>query len=131
MNPSTATGTVDDRTIRREIMFTAFLEYTSYKKCNVMDYRTTYPKDLLRKGVVPCRPINLAIIQDAAREAKMIVAAWGKLPVKLKHYADAVEKAIFELDRPIHCLGTTQEGFPRHPLYVENGTPFQLYLPRL
>src|SRR6266478_5501471 len=44
MNPSTATGDLDDPTIRREFGFTRRIGLRRYVKTNVMDYRASFPK---------------------------------------------------------------------------------------
>jgi hypothetical protein len=130
MNPSSAGGTVDDRTVRREITFTAKFDLQCYMKMNVMDYRATYPKDLFKPGVVPCSDANAPLILANALGATKVVAAWGKLPRSLQQYAIHVENLLRMAKIPIYCLGTTKEGFPRHPLYVDGDTPFQLWIPR-
>lgn len=129
MNPSTARADYDDPTIRREIFFTGRFHLTSYMKCNVMDYRTSYPAHLLKKGVKPCREINMDTIRDAAREAEVIVACWGKLPPALRSYAKVVERILLASGKPVYCLGTNLDGSPKHPLYVPGDTQATLYVP--
>jgi hypothetical protein len=126
MNPSTAAKDVDDSTIRREIEFTQYFGYTALFKCNVMDYCATKPKELIKKGVHPCSEENLATIERLAGGADKIILCYGNLPDPLRMYADAV------LDRlkgkyQLWCLGTTQSGSPRHPLYVTSKTPLQRF----
>lgn len=132
MNPSTARADVDDPTIRREIFFSERFRVTSYKKMNVMDYRATHPKDLMDKLVTPCSPENLEALRQALQSANHIVVAWGKLPLKLEQHSQAVAAMIKRLRvaQP-YCLGTTSEGHPRHPLYVDGQTPFQPWFPNL
>lgn len=124
MNPSTATEKVDDPTIRREIYFTQREGYNSYRKANVMDYRATDPKELFRlpAGVWRCSQENLPAISELANEAALVVAAWGTLPNPLRAYAKQVVLLMKNLKVKLWCLGTTQDGSPRHPLYVKSDT---------
>jgi hypothetical protein len=114
MNPSTAEADVDDPTIRRELNFSRELGFTRYVKVNVMDYRATSPKILLT--VEPRSAINLPFILKVAGEASRVVAAWGALPKRLRHYADEVMEGL--RDREVYCMGWTAGGDPRHPLYL-------------
>lgn len=118
MNPSTADPTVDDPTIRKEINFTRRMYMNGYIKCNVMDYRATDPKLLLRAGCAPRSDHNLQCIVNDARHADRIICAWGVLPKRLRHYADDVVSAL--RGRQLFCMGKTQDGSPRHPLYLRN-----------
>jgi hypothetical protein len=117
-NPSTAEADVDDPTIRKEIHYTQAMGLSKYVKCNIMDYRTTYPADLTTKTDEPSSPTNLPTIIKMAADAIVIVAAWGSLPRPLKLYADDVEASIGM--HTLMCMGTTKDGSPRHPLYLRN-----------
>jgi hypothetical protein len=116
MNPSTAEAEVDDPTIRKEIHYTRQMGLTSLVKCNVMDYRATDPKVLLR--VQPRSDANLPHIIELAGMAGRIILAWGALPKPLRRYADDVTAAL--RGHPLYCMGTTKDGSPRHPLYLPN-----------
>lgn len=129
MNPSTAIATMNDPTIARECFFTGKLDMTSYLKMNVMDLRFTKPEDLI--GREPCSNDNHFLIKKYAAQASYVIAAWGGLPKKLQHYADAVEAILSSLDVEVWCLGTTKDYRPRHPLYVDGSTPFQKWVPKL
>src|SRR5579862_4476898 len=76
MNPSTATGDLDDPTIQKEIRFTMRLGHHRYVKTNVLDYRITNPKGLLGAGITPRSPENLSMIRWAAATASTIVLAY-------------------------------------------------------
>jgi hypothetical protein len=52
----------------------------------------------------------------------MVVAAWGN------HCDEARASRILSLiNGKVHCLDTNMSGAPKHPLYVKNNTPPQLY----
>ena len=131
MNPSTADAEVDDPTIRREIEFTKriaaeqMLPVECYWKCNVMDFRATSPKDLVRPGVTPCSDENIVAIRGLADRAAIIVACWGKVHKSLRCYPDRI---LSELrGRPLWCLGKNADGSPRHPLYLAGDTPLERF----
>lgn len=76
----------------------------------------------------PDRAGNDTWIRAAAAEARttngFVVAAWGT-----HARADRV-RAVTEMlasTTTIYCLGTTQSGAPRHPLYLPNDTPLQTW----
>lgn len=128
MNPSTADAEVNDPTCLREQAYTFNqLGLTRYLKMNVMDYRATHPKDLLRPGVIPAREENLRDIVQYARGTNTVIAAWGALPKRLRHYADDVERALAGEGIKLHCLGYTKDGSPRHPLYLRKDAPLVFY----
>jgi len=129
MNPSTAIATMNDPTIARECLFTDKLIMTSYMKMNVMDLRFTHPEDLI--GKEPCSADNHFLIKKYAAKASFIIAAWGKVPNKLQHYADAVAGILEHSGKDVYCLGTTKDRHPRHPLYVDGSTPLQKWIPNI
>ena len=55
-----------------------------------------------------------------------IVAAWGA-GGKFQARADTVARLF--AGRELWCLGTTQDGHPRHPLYVPGEQPFERWPP--
>ena len=118
MNPSTADGSVDDPTVRRECDFTMAWGFGSYRKCNVMDMRATKPTALLAPGGIPCSHVNLDIISEQARAASKVVMAFGKLHGKLAEYGNRVVERLKGEGVEMYCLGFTQDGSPRHPLYL-------------
>jgi hypothetical protein len=118
MNPSTADGDVDDPTVRRECDFTAAWGFGAYRKCNVMDFRATQPKALLQPGVAPRSEINLPTIVEQARDARIVILAFGSLHKKLSRYGIDVVAALEAENIHSMCLGVTANGSPRHPLYL-------------
>lgn len=115
LNPSTADETVDDPTIRRCIRFAQDWGYAALSMTNLCAFRATKPADLM-KVEHPIGPDNDHWLGTSAREAGMVLAAWGAhmIAIDIGHRAMCGELRGIEL----HCLGTTQIGAPRHPLYV-------------
>lgn len=125
MNPSTAEADVDDPTIRKEISYVRnILSLGALVKCNVMDYRATSPRDLLRTDA-PCSRDNLGWITSSALAASKIIIAHGKLHKSLHRHARAVTTALSGLD--LWCFGTNGDGSPKHPLYLKGDTPLVRY----
>lgn len=130
MNPSVADLTVDDPTVRKECGFARSWGFGGLVKANVMDYRATHPRDLLKPGVCPVSGDNLAAIAGALTRVTQVVVAWGRLHVALRVHADAVEKLLHKSNLPIFCLGRNQDGSPKHPLYLKSSTMLEPYNPR-
>ncbi|WP_114947630.1 DUF1643 domain-containing protein [Microvirga calopogonii] len=131
MNPSVASYDVDDPTVAREQDFTRRWGYSSYVKCNVMDYCVTDQKRLRDPGVTPCSQHNLPAIRDQASRASMIVMGFGAVHPSLQHHADAVCQALIEDGHRLWCLAVTKNGNAGHPLYIAADTkPFH-YIPKL
>jgi hypothetical protein len=122
-NPSTATGDLDDPTIRREVDFTRRIGLQRYVKTNVMDYRATSPRRLTRTSTCLCSSVNLATIRREAASAAIIILAYGKLERALSHYADRVVDALRGDHRELWAVGLNKDGSPRHPLYVRADAP--------
>lgn len=127
MNPSTADVTHDDPTVRKEVSYARKWGYGGLIKCNVMDYRITNPKGLLAEDVTVCSDQNLIMIRKHLADVDQVVAAWGKLPPKLKHHADKLYEVLMEHQKTITCLGINLDGSPKHPLYVRGDKQLEPY----
>jgi len=115
LNPSTADATRDDPTIRRVIGFARSWGYGSVEVVNLFAYRAPYPR-ILRTVPDPIGPQNDRYLVQAVRRAQLVVAAWGT-----GHLPGRDRAVIGLLGESLYCLGTTQGGCPRHPLYVRGG----------
>lgn len=124
LNPSTADARFDDPTIRRCVGFAQRWGYTDLTVANLYAYRATSPNDLWRADD-PVGPLNNGYLRRAAREAGLIVCAWGVHGLR-----DGRGAAVLRMlrDEPrrhpghLYCLGLTSGGEPRHPLYVRGDT---------
>lgn len=126
MNPSVASGTIDDQTCAKEVRITIREGGSGYLKCNVMDWIETNSR--LMTGVSnPCSPTNRITIKNNASKANTIICAWGSLPPKLQHYANDVLSDLAKDHYPLFCLGTNVDGSPKHPLYLPNDSVVQHY----
>jgi hypothetical protein len=122
MNPSTADDSVDDPTVKKERKFTKRWGYGGYVKANVMDYRSTDPKGLRSPGVVPCSEDNLPIIVDIAKQADIVVLAFGAPHKKLRGHGENVVRALHDIGKPMFCLALTKDHLPGHPLYLKDNS---------
>lgn len=119
LNPSTADASEDDPTIRRCIDFAKREGYTHLNVVNLFALRSTDPKEL-RYHDDPVGPENDRYIEEEIRQHSYgaVCAAWGA-------HAFAKERAEWFLSNyaPVFCLGQTQDGMPKHPLYLRKDTP--------
>lgn len=136
LNPSTASGTEDDPTIRRCVAFAAREGFTGIIVVNLFTFRSTEPNVLLGR---PHKSLNTydadMHISQAALASEKVVAAWGAgcMPV-LSWRAIEVLAVLKETKRNVWCFGKTKEGHPKHPLYLSKGerlVPLQFATPEL
>ena len=115
LNPSTADERLNDPTVRRCIGFALKWGYGGMFMCNVFTLVSTDPKKLnVEIPVVMEASLAMRVIRERCREA---VAAWGDLITKVRVGEERVERIKQDLS-PLHCLGMTKQGHPRHPLYL-------------
>lgn len=117
LNPSAADARRDDPTIRRCIAFAHAWGYGSLEVVNLFAYRTSRPATL-QTVPDPIGPEADRYLLAAAYRAQLVVAAWG-VHGSLRGRDQA---ALRLLAGPLHCLGTTRRGHPRHPLYLSRET---------
>ena len=121
LNPSTADEVNDDPTIRRCVAFAKSWGYEALCMTNLFAFRATQPEDMFAAGD-PVGPDNDRHLVELARNAGVVVAAWGTNGTH--HGRDSAVHAIVP---NLHCLKKTQAGHPGHPLYLRadlNPVPF-------
>lgn len=111
LNPSTADETVNDPTVRRCIGFARSWGYGQMIMLNLFGFRATDPR-VMKRAADPVGPGNDAALRDLTDGIETI-AVWGAHGNWLKR-----DYHVLDLVGPVKCLGTTKEGFPRHPLYL-------------
>jgi hypothetical protein len=115
LNPSTADASSDDPTIRRCVGFARDWNFGQLIMANLFAYRATQPR-LLSQVDDPIGPHNDQWLGRLTRQADLIVAAWGVHGNLLDRDAEVLGRL-----PKVHCLGLTQRGQPRHPLYLPAG----------
>lgn len=127
LNPSTADGKQDDATIRRCVGFAKAWKYERLEVVNLFAYRATKPRDVLARQNQHEEIIgfeNSTLIAQVAREAGLIICAWGSNVKSLDPTRDHVNTVRGWLDpKPQFSLGFTKDGHPRHPLYAPINSP--------
>lgn len=144
LNPSTATATENDPTIRRCIAFAKRESCSELIMVNLYALRSTDPKGLrttawgtgdpawwVRKDAVG--PENNHAIAAALAESEsrggIVVAAWGGTDARCHRFrVEVVRKLLGAL--PVRCFGTTRSGHPKHPLYLPADVPLVPWSPK-
>lgn len=129
LNPSTADAMEDDATIRRlahpKTGFARRMGAGGLVVVNLFALCSTDPR-ALRHHPDPVGPLNDAFIRQATDRASTVVAAWGAAGVE--HGRGARVAEVLRGRRvPLHCLGQTSTGQPRHPLYLPSGAALEPY----
>jgi len=132
LNPSTADADQDDPTIRRCIGFAKSWGYGGIAVVNLFAFRATSPRVLFRQSFMSAEGTGnwLAVI-DAAKSAKVIVAAWGASPHPHVKRASREGLAMLQRYGDVMCLGKSKSGAPKHPLYVHGDTKPVLFVPKV
>jgi len=115
LNPSTADHRRNDPTIARCENRARAMGFGTLLIANLFGFRATQPRDLKRAGD-PFGPDNHAVLRRWHRRADMTIAAWGVHGA----FRCADTYGLAQLTGPLHHLGLTKAGHPRHPLYVPN-----------
>ena len=119
LNPSTADAAKDDPTIRRCASFARSWGYGSLEVVNLFAYRASEPKRL-RQTPDPIGPANDDYLVDAADRVQTVVVAWGVHGALMDRGLEV--SRLLAGRSQLHCLGFTQAGQPRHPLYIRRET---------
>lgn len=83
---------------------------------NLFAYRATQPNDM-KNAIQPVGSENNDWLQKIAKDAGIIIAAWGNDGTHLQRSAE-----VRQLLPTLHCLKINQSGEPAHPLYQKATT---------
>lgn len=123
LNPSTADENTDDPTVRKCAKWAARWGFALFYMANLHGYRATNPRELdPLDDLEAVGPGNQEALKWMCQKAEIVVACWGQN--KLKPYAQTLADEILKLPR-VRCLGTNQDGTPKHPLYLASATELQ------
>lgn len=121
LNPSTADADTDDPTIRKVMGFSRSWGMGSCAVVNLFAWRATDPDELLT-APDPVGPQNSAAIEEWVGRAHLVVAAWGHRAEQV-HGATPAAVIAGWAGTPLHHLGLTNAGHPRHPGRIGYATP--------
>lgn len=113
LNPSTADETKNDPTIRRCMDFAQTWGYAGLCMTNLFAFRATEPKVMLKARIDPIGKDNDGHLQRLAKDAGVIVAAWGAHGNHMGR-----DQQVRALITNLHYLRLTKDGHPGHPLYL-------------
>jgi hypothetical protein len=113
LNPSTADEVDDDPTVTRCIAYAKAWGYGGLCMGNLFAFRATNPSKM-REAEDPVGPGNDEWLKKLAKDAGVVVAAWGNGGAYLER-----SSAVMRLIPNLHCLKMTQVGEPAHPLYLK------------
>jgi hypothetical protein len=118
LNPSTADGTKDDRTIRRCKAFAESWGYGGLYVCNLFAYRATNPEELLKVNN-PFGDQNIWVTRKLIDEVEMVVCAWGNRKIINKIITPYTEVSLLNFCKEkLHYIEMSIDGTPKHPLYL-------------
>lgn len=116
LNPSTADEYNDDPTVRRCIGYARAWGYNRMIMTNIFAFRATYPSDM-KAAADPVGPENDKWLLACAKEAALVVAAWGNDGAFRGRSRQVLEMMARE-GVQLMCLQMTQAGEPGHPLFL-------------
>ena len=112
LNPSTADSKSDDPTLRRIMGFSHKWGFSGVTVINLFAWRSQDPREL-RKVEDPVGPRNNYWLKKFSKGTEPVVAAWGN-----GGGFRARNQFVLATVAELYCLGQTQRGHPRHPLYA-------------
>lgn len=116
LNGSKADEEDNDNTVRRCIQFAKDWRFDGMYMLNLFGYMATDPEDM-KRARKPIGPDNDYYIVKYAKNAAEVIAAWGVHGVFMNRDWQ-VETLMRENKIKLQCLGLTEAGFPRHPLFL-------------
>ena len=120
LNPSTADHERNDATIERCERRARALGFGSLVVWNLFAFRATHPKSL-KDQTDPVGPLNdfftKEILGELRSRSGTAVVGWGIHGLYLERYFQVL-KIARTINISFYCLGVTNSGQPKHPLYV-------------
>lgn len=120
LNPSTADALQSDPTVRRCVGFAESWGAERLAVVNLFSYRATDPAELRkidRERLERHKGHNLTAIREAAKQADLVVLAWGNHGGLYGRSLEVLE-ALNPYRSKCSALAITKEGHPGHPLYL-------------
>lgn len=120
LNPSTADGTRDDPTVRKDLFYAECWGFNRLLLGNLFAYRATDPAELVAAaaaGADVVGPDNDRYILGIAQEADMVLCAWG-VHGGLRGRGHQVAHLLADAGIKLHYLKLNKDGSPAHTLYL-------------
>lgn len=127
LNPSKATEVDNDPTVERCERRARALGFGAFQVTNIFAFRETNPK-LMRQADDPVGPDNDQILREGVAWADVVIAAWGTHGAHLGRGPE-VAQLLRRLDAPLHHLGLSIAGHPKHPLYISYSRQPEVWTP--
>jgi hypothetical protein len=126
LNPSVADEKDEDPTLKRCVGFAKKEGFGSLSIVNLFAHIASNFECLkVFKKVEVIGSKNDKHIKDSIEKHRLIVAAWGVKDIIYNRNKEILNR--FFKDRKIYCLGVTNGGHPRHPLYLNKNTKLEEY----
>ena len=116
LNPSKATEIQNDPTIERCERRARALGFGGFQATNIFAIRATDPK-VMRTASDPEGPDNKSTLLAGLDWADMVICAWGTHGAHRGQGAK-IETLLRASGKPLHHLGLSKHGHPKHPLYI-------------
>jgi len=126
LNPSTTEevpGT-DDATIRRIERYSWDWGYGELWVGNLYGFRSSLPH-ILKQQRDPVGPNNDVMLKSLHDLSEKTVVAWGNSDLAHAR-APKILDMLTKL-KPVYCIGRTDDGYPRHPLYCRADAQLEIY----
>lgn len=143
LNPSTATETEDDPTVRKCMGFARSWACSGMVMLNAFAFRATDPRKMMKAGD-PVGPENDAYLRAwlwMPSPFDTAIACWGVHGAhrdRGKHVHQLLREECGDQQQPVEMdagprrphdrlftFGFTKDGHPKHPLYLAGATPLQ------
>lgn len=124
LNPSTADGVTDDRTVSKCMKYALREGCSKLTIVNLFAFRATDPAELLSVED-PVGPLCDYYLQKAMEVEGPKVVAWGSheaARTRAEHVNSVVPQKI-----AWQCLAVNKDGMPKHPLYCKDDAPLLTY----
>ena len=116
LNPSTADEVKLDPSCTRARLYAERWGFGALVVTNLFGWRATDPGEM-KAARDPVGSLNDAAILKAAREADLVVCAWGNHGAYLERSTQVLSH-LREKKVPLHALRLNGNGEPTHPLYL-------------
>ena len=122
LNPSTATATEDDVTLRRCIGFAKREGCGALRIENLFAFRATNPSQMFALGEIAVGDSDRYIDEALSACNGPVIVAWGGDGRAALRAAEVMSR-LASIGAEPKCLGTTQSGAPCHPSRLPNDRP--------